>query len=655
MSSSDFDWSKESCAQLTQEIEKLKAYLVLFQSGERLSLESQYSQQYELPLAFEQMVDAFALSTFEKTLIVLCAAWELDQDVPELCMRIRGEETPLNYPTFGLALQILPDAGIRCLDPNSPLIRWQLIEMESGPLLSSFLTLNRWVLYYLLGHDYTDPRFASSLQPKWVNIDQSFVPKTYDAIAEQLWNQWADSQTPPVTQLCGNDRFAQQMIAELVCEKYGCLLFSVRGNALNIESHLVQDWMMYWQRQAYLKGYALLIECDDPNQLPTQTQQLIHELIETTRTPLFLGSTDRFANLRQILTIDIPSLNPQEQKDLWHYHLGAMGPQLNGQIGVLVSQFNLNVSAIQSISSQAIAQLNAYQKETTLDSQTITRTLWSMCCTQSRSRLEGLVQRQEPKTTWDDLILPDDSILVLQQIISTIRQRSKVFDQWGMGGNTRRGMGITTLFYGPPGTGKTTAAEIIAKELTLDLYRVDLSQVTSKYIGETEKNLAQIFDAGETSGAVLLFDEADSIIGKRTDVKDSKDRYANQEVGYLLQRMEAYSGLAILTTNLPNAIDSAFMRRIRFSVRFEYPSAQQRALIWQKNFPPTVPTENLEWQRLAQLNVSGASIRNIAMGAAFLAADENKPIQMRHILRSAYAESMKQGRPLTDQEVRGWV
>lgn len=224
-----------------------------------------------------------------------------------------------------------------------------------------------------------------------------------------------------------------------------------------------------------------------------------------------------------------------------------------------------------------------------------------------------------------------------------------------MGGNTRRGMGITSLFHGPSGTGKTTAAEIIAHDLRLDLYRVDLSQVTSKYIGETEKNLEKVFDSAESSGAVLLFDEADSIIGKRSEVKDARDRYANQEVGYLLQRMEEYSGLAILTTNLPNALDSAFMRRIRFSIRFEYPTAEQRAQIWQRSFPRTVPTQGLSFVRLAQLNVSGASIRNIAMGSAFVAAQANESIQMQHILVAARAECQKLGRAMTDQEVRGWV
>jgi SpoVK/Ycf46/Vps4 family AAA+-type ATPase len=233
-----------------------------------------------------------------------------------------------------------------------------------------------------------------------------------------------------------------------------------------------------------------------------------------------------------------------------------------------------------------------------------------------------------------------------------------VQSDWKMGGNSGRGMGLMGIFFGPPGTGKTTAAEIIALELGLDLYRVDLSQVSDKYIGETEKKLKKIFDEAEKSGALLVFDEADALIGKRTDVKDSKDRYANQSTSYLLQRMEAYTGIAILTTNLPNAIDPAFSRRMQFKVRFEYPTLEQRLEIWKRQFPKEAPIEGLSFQRLAQLNVSGAIIRNIALAGAYLAADEvdgKQSIQMQHLLAAAWRECLKQGRPITDEEIRGWV
>jgi SpoVK/Ycf46/Vps4 family AAA+-type ATPase len=216
-------------------------------------------------------------------------------------------------------------------------------------------------------------------------------------------------------------------------------------------------------------------------------------------------------------------------------------------------------------------------------------------------------------------------------------------------------LGISALFAGASGTGKTMAADVLARELRLDLYRIDLSSVVSKYIGETEKNLRRVFDAAEAGGAILLFDEADALFGKRSDVKDSHDRYANMEVSYLLQRMEAYRGLAILTTNLKDALDTAFLRRIRFIVRFPFPDATQRAEIWQRIFPSQTPTEDLDVKKLAKLNVAGGNIRNIALNAAFFAADAGEPVGMKHLLQAAQSEYVKLERPLTDTEVKGWV
>jgi SpoVK/Ycf46/Vps4 family AAA+-type ATPase len=251
--------------------------------------------------------------------------------------------------------------------------------------------------------------------------------------------------------------------------------------------------------------------------------------------------------------------------------------------------------------------------------------------------------------------LPDREKQTLHTIVAQVRQRAKVYEQWGFAKEGTRGLGLSALFAGASGTGKTLAAEVLAHQLQLDLYRIDLSSVVSKYIGETEKNLRRIFDAAEMGGAILLFDEADALFGKRSDVKDSHDRYANMEVAYLLQRMEAYRGLAILTTNLKNSLDQAFLRRLRFVVQFSFPDANQRTEIWRRVFPQGTPIENLSYQKLAKLNVPGGNIRNIALNAAFLAADENVPIQMRHLLQSAQAEYSKLERPLTEAEIKGWV
>jgi len=216
-------------------------------------------------------------------------------------------------------------------------------------------------------------------------------------------------------------------------------------------------------------------------------------------------------------------------------------------------------------------------------------------------------------------------------------------------------LGINALFAGESGTGKTMAAEVIANSLRLNLYRIDLSAVVSKYIGETEKNLRHLFDSAENGGAILFFDEADALFGKRSEVKDSHDRYANIEVSYLLQRMESYRGLAILTTNMKNALDTAFLRRIRFIVQFPFPDAEQRAEIWRRIFPTDTPTEGLDVDKLARLNVAGGNIRNIALNAAFLAADAGEPVLMTHLLRAARGEYTKLEKPLTEVDIRGWT
>jgi SpoVK/Ycf46/Vps4 family AAA+-type ATPase len=196
---------------------------------------------------------------------------------------------------------------------------------------------------------------------------------------------------------------------------------------------------------------------------------------------------------------------------------------------------------------------------------------------------------------------------------------------------------------------------VLAHELELPLYRIDLSAVVSKYIGETEKNLARVFDAAEEDGTILLFDEADALFGKRSEVKDSHDRYANIEVSYLLQRMEAYRGLAILTTNHKAALDTAFQRRLRFVVHFPFPDAAHREAIWRATLPAQTPVDGLDFRKLARLSVAGGTIRNIALNAAFLAADGGSPVTMRHVLRAAHMEAAKRETAFSDAETRGWV
>ncbi len=261
------------------------------------------------------------------------------------------------------------------------------------------------------------------------------------------------------------------------------------------------------------------------------------------------------------------------------------------------------------------------------------------------SGLDHFAKKINPLAGWEDLILPDQQKATLKQIVLQMRHHDKVYTDWGFASKYSRNFGISALFYGESGTGKTMASEALAKELHLDLYRVDLSQVVNKYIGETEKNLKRIFDAAEDSGAILLFDEADALFGKRSEVKDSHDRYANIEVYYLLQRMETYRGLTILTANKKTAIDEAFIRRNRFVVLFPIPDATQREEIWKRIFPKETPVESIDEKKLAKFPITGGNIRNIALNAAFIAADKGAPVDMSHILQAAKMEYTETDKP----------
>ena len=340
---------------------------------------------------------------------------------------------------------------------------------------------------------------------------------------------------------------------------------------------------------------------------------------------------------------------PAEQMRLWTEALGDSAARLSPVVEEVAEQFRFSAETIVSI-CQSVQPSPSED-----DAPQLSEKLWNTCRMHGRPRLETMAERIVPSATWDDLILPDAQMVTLRQLVSQSRHRMTVYETWGFAAKGRRGLGLSALFSGPSGTGKTLAAEVLATELKLDLYRIDLSAVVSKYIGDTEKNLKQVFDAAESGGVLLLFDEADALFGKRAEVKDSHDRYANIEVGYLLQRMESFQGIAILTTNFKPSLDKAFQRRLRFSVEFPFPDASQRQAIWMRVFPRQTPTAGLIPMRLSALNMTGGNIRNIALNAAFIAAEADQPVGMPHILQAAQFEAVKIERPLSETEIRGWV
>ncbi len=603
--------------------------------------------------ALEKLCTTFGLSDFERDVLLLCVGMELDASWASLCAIAQGVQERV-YPTFSLALTILPNPEWSALTPNAPLRRWRLLEVGSGNALTTApLRIDEQILHYIAGVQHLDERLMGIVEPvAAVNI---LVP-SHHQLAQRLAQTWVEASQEavlPIICLCGDDVASMQAIALKACELLEMNLNAIFASTVPTGINELNNLMRLWEREAVLSNSVLLLEWDETDAGEGLRESAIATMVERIRSPLVIISRDRRKQRqRPLIAIEVPKATPNEQRAIWQAALGDAAISLNGHVETLVSHFTLSATTIYAACAEAKGKL-ATQAEA--EDSPIHNQLWDTCRIQARSRLNDLAQPIIPGASWDELVLPETQRQVLRDIAAHVRQRAKVYESWGFAGKGGRGLGISALFAGASGTGKTMAAEVIAGELRLDLYRIDLSSVISKYIGETEKNLRRVFDAAEAGGAILLFDEADALFGKRSEVKDSHDRHANIEVSYLLQRMESYRGLAILTTNLKGSLDQAFLRRIRFIVQFSFPDANQRAEIWQRIFPSKTPTQGLEARKLAQLNVAGGNIRNIALNAAFIAADAGEPVGMKHVLQAAKSEYVKLERPLTDTEVKGWV
>jgi hypothetical protein len=464
-----------------------------------------------------------------------------------------------------------------------------------------------------------------------------------------------DAAELSVIQLCGPEIANKRNIAAAIGTLTGHRTFLLQATSLPTSTGELEEILHLWRREVALDDDILLLDCQSVDHADTVREGIITHVIEASQGPVIISSRERHAwSQRPLLTFDVEKPTTDEQWTIWQAALGDQARALNGQLHRLISHFSLNETAIYAIWAGAQGHLATTEQSSSPTAEDVGAVVWEMCRAHVRPKLGDLAQRIEAAAIYDDLVVPEMQRSILQEIAMHVRQRRQVYETWGFASKTTRGLGISALFVGVSGVGKTMAAEVLANELHLDLYRIDLSAVVSKYIGETEKNLHRIFDAAEEGGAILLFDEADALFGKRSEVKDSHDRYANIEVSYLLQRMEAYQGLAILTTNMKDVLDTAFLRRIRFIVQFPFPDAAQRAEIWRHIFPKAAPTEGLDVEKLAQLNIAGGNIRNIALKAAFIAADAGEPIRMQHLLRAARNEYANLEKTLTSAETKGW-
>jgi len=598
------------------------------------------------PSATETLRAHFGLTPFERDVLLLCAAPELDGSFPQIFAAAHGDPARRSA-TFSLALAALPGAHWSALTPAGPLRKWRLIDFPRGEILTQApLRIDERTLHALTGLDGLDERLQgiaiTSLAPARLLPLQRKIARRLHALIEA----GATGTGTRIVQLSG-DAAVIRPVATEACERGGWRLLGVRAMDLPANPSDRETFVRLLEKEHRLGRRLLLIECE-PGDSPEVVRTLV-AFLEITTCPVLVGGREPLGTLRHpAIRLDVPKPSFAEQKILWRQALGHAEDSLNGELDRIVMQFSLDAPAIEAASAEA----GATKGDATAG---MAHALWDSCRRHSRQRLDDLAQRVELAATWDDLVLPFIPVQRLRDILVQVRHRATVYQNWGFAAKSARGLGINALFVGASGTGKTMAAEVLAGELRLDLYRIDLSSVVSKYIGETEKNLRRVFDAAEDSGAVLLFDEADALFGKRSEVRDSHDRYANMEVSYLLQRMEAYRGLAILTTNQKAALDDSFLRRLRFVVEFPFPDAAHRTKIWQRVFPKATPTDGLDADKLARLNVAGGNIRNVAIHAAFLAADAKSSVRMTHVLEAARNEYAKLEKPLMESETRGWI
>lgn len=600
------------------------------------------------PATLDALVACFGLSTFERQLVLLVAAAELDPTAAARCAAASGDPARA-YPTFSLALAALDEPHWSALTPVSPLRRWRLVDLDDETrLTTSRLRVDERILHFLAGSPYLDARLHGLLrraQPPRA------LPPSYDRAADQVAAGWNESrpEAPLRVELVGGDLTTRTDIAAAAARRTGLALYVMASDDVPTDAAERDRLARLWQREAVLLPAALLLEVGEMDREQTAATDAF---IEGAAVPLVVSGEDpRRTGRPRGERVTVPGLDDSEQLALWADAFADIPRIEEAHLRSLVAQFQLPPHIIRS----AAAAVRRDLPDADMNALDPTELAWRAGLIEARIGLDELGRRIEPEAAWDDLVLADHQARILREIVAHVRQRATVHQEWGFAATLRRGLGVTALFAGGSGTGKTLAAEVMAKELGLDLFIIDLSQVVSKYIGETEKNLRKVFDAAERGGALLLFDEADALFGKRSEVKDSHDRYANLEVSYLLMRMEAYRGLAILTTNMKKALDPAFMRRIRFVVDFPFPGESERAEIWRRVLPARAPTKDIDPERLAQLTVAGGSIRNIALSGAFLAAEEGDRLQMRHMLAAARTEYQKLDRSLTPSEVHGWV
>jgi hypothetical protein len=622
------------------------------------------AREQGVDLRLGRLQGLFGLDAFEIDVLLVCLAVELDLRYEKLYAYLQDDVTR-KRPCVELLLRLLcPQAqqaliARRCFHDASRLLAHRLIRLqeEAGqpqpPLLAKVARVDTRIVQFLLGADDLDETLRDAVKVRvpahgFDRLDAD------DALRGRLLSGFTASAEAgaPVVLLRGEPGSGRRSLVEAACHAHGSGLLVAELSALAFERDAaappLADHVARVEREALLRGAAVLwigLPAAEDDARRTE-RAAIGRLLDEGRVPCFVASSRQEPGLtfpkRGEVIIDLGVPSTEQRCRAWKRALSGTARDAGLDAEAIAGRFRLNHGQIHQAARTA-ARLAAQRPGACIVTQD---DLFEACRLHSNQRLASLARKVHQHYRWVDLVLPNDQTAQLREICNHVRYHGRVYGEWGFARKLVLGKGLAALFSGPSGTGKTMAAGIIASELGLELYKVDLSTVISKYIGETEKNLSRIFDEAETSNAILFFDEADALFGKRSEVRDSHDRYANVEVGYLLQRMEEYEGIAILATNLRKNMDDAFMRRLHFTVEFPFPDEDDRYRIWQGVWPADTPRDaQLDLRFMAErFEMTGGNIKNVALAAAFLAADEAGVVQTSHLVRATQREFQKTGK-----------
>jgi hypothetical protein len=581
----------------------------------------------------DAVADGFGLTAFERSVLLLAAGPELVGAVADELAALGGG----NRLSFGTALGLLPGAHWSALTPPAPLRRWDLVRLldPSSPTRSP-LVVDERVLHHLAGAGHLDAGLAVLSRPV---LPLPWLPEALRAGADAVAEAWRQNRPALVH---GPQPGNVRAVVAAAAQRSGLTLLEVAAGDLPADPLDRERTLRRMERETVLAGCAWALDVADLR--AGDVGPLLRGLAAVDAPVALLAATEDGGSPAGSVPVPVPRLSVGDRRQ-------ALGAALRRH-GVLAGEpFERDhadrwdaagtepVDVVAGVFDLAVEDLDAAAGDVAAGSP-----LFAACRARARIGLGALVTVLRPRAGWTDLVLPPQQLEQLHALVAAVRHRTRVLHEWGFADRTARGLGTTALFAGPSGAGKTLAAEVIARELGLDLAHIDLSQVVSKYIGETEKHLRRVFDAAEDGAAVLLFDEADTLFGKRSEVRDSHDRYANLEVGYLLQRMESFRGLAILTTNARSALDQAFTRRLRTIVSFPYPDPAAREMLWRGAFPDRTPVRGLDPHALAAIDLPGGGIAAVALGAAYLAAAQQSPVAPEHIHAATRWELAKTGR-----------